>query len=366
VLINLGPADWLKDSAHDGNVNTTQGYDFVFTSGSNNIRYDCEIEKYNGTSGTLVAWVRIPSLSGSSNTTIRMYYGNSEITEDQACNIWQRPTYVWNSSYKLVQHLEESCASSGCIEDSTINNNDGTPYSSTTITNLYNSSGQINGADDFDGLDDYINCSDDASLRITGPLTIEAWVNFDSLGDTGDYIGLVAKWDYTDGGWVYGIFREPTSNKFSFHLASKAQSGNTWVVSNSVPSLNQWYHLVGAYDGTTMLLYINGAQQTDTATISGIYNTTTPVTIGMFEPTNNFWLDGTIDEVRISNMARSADWINTCYNNQNNPSTFYDVKSEINGNPEQPIPELSTTILFAVGLLSLAGYICVVRRRRRE
>jgi hypothetical protein len=36
--------------------------------------------------------------------------------------------------------------------------------------------------------------------------------------------------------------------------------------------------------------------------------------------------DGIIDEVRISNVARSADWITTEYNNQSNPN-FYSVGS---------------------------------------
>jgi RHS repeat-associated protein len=39
------------------------------------------------------------------------------------------------------------------------------------------------------------------------------------------------------------------------------------------------------------------------------------------------YFNGTIDEVRTSKIARSADWIKTEYNNQNSPSTFYTVSS---------------------------------------
>jgi Concanavalin A-like lectin/glucanases superfamily/Bacterial Ig-like domain (group 2)/IPT/TIG domain/Glucodextranase, domain B len=39
------------------------------------------------------------------------------------------------------------------------------------------------------------------------------------------------------------------------------------------------------------------------------------------------WLKGALDEVRISSIARSADWIATEYNNQNNPSAFYTIQS---------------------------------------
>ena len=36
-------------------------------------------------------------------------------------------------------------------------------------------------------------------------------------------------------------------------------------------------------------------------------------------------LDGAVDELRISNIARSVNWILTEYNNQNSPGTFYSV-----------------------------------------
>ena len=43
--------------------------------------------------------------------------------------------------------------------------------------------------------------------------------------------------------------------------------------------------------------------------------------------TAQFW-NGTIDEVRISSSARSADWIAAEYNNQSSPSTFYNFGAE--------------------------------------
>ena len=51
------------------------GDDIVFTNESN-IKLNHEIEIYASSSGYLVTWVNIPSLSSSSNTKIYMYYGN--------------------------------------------------------------------------------------------------------------------------------------------------------------------------------------------------------------------------------------------------------------------------------------------------
>jgi len=164
ILISLSSDTDLANDAQD------DGDDILFTSSDSTTKLRHEIEEFNGFTGKLVAWVRIPILSGSQDTEIYMYYGNS------GCSSQQDGENVWDSNYKMVQHLNESCASSSCILDSTSNNNDGTPYSDAIITDLYTSSGKINGANEFDGIDDYIDCGSDGSLDITDAITVEAWV----------------------------------------------------------------------------------------------------------------------------------------------------------------------------------------------
>ena len=39
-------------------------------------------------------------------------------------------------------------------------------------------------------------------------------------------------------------------------------------------------------------------------------------------------INGSVDEIRISNVARSADWMPASYNNQASPSTFYTVGAQ--------------------------------------
>jgi hypothetical protein len=56
---------------------------------------------------------------------------------------------------------------------------------------------------------------------------------------------------------------------------------------------------------------------------------------------NSTWgeyFQGIIDEVRISNTARSSEWISTSYSNQQNPDAFYSVGiEEIGQLPEEPV-----------------------------
>ncbi|NIR17479.1 MAG: LamG domain-containing protein, partial [Desulfobacterales bacterium] len=79
----------------------------------------------------------------------------------------------------------------------------------------------------------------------------------------------------------------------------------------------------GVVDRSNNLLraYKNGVQ-VDTSDIStvGSINVGDVLTIGR---DTWGWPDALIEEVRLSRVARSAEWIQTSYNNQNSPSSFY-------------------------------------------
>jgi hypothetical protein len=143
VLISLSQ-DWLKDTDHGGHVAQPDGGDIRFL-GADGSQFDHEVEEYDGTDGTLVAWVRIPSLSSSSDTEIHMMYGNP------TCPDQWNPSGVWDTNYRMVHHLQER---SGPHFDSTVNGNDGTPLGGV----IQDASGILDGADAFDGGDDRISC----------------------------------------------------------------------------------------------------------------------------------------------------------------------------------------------------------------
>ena len=349
-------ADWLKYEDTKGKVRESHGYDIVFTNADNSSLLDYEIEEYDGTNGKLVAWVKIPTLDHDDNTTIRLWYGNSAATD------WSNPTGVWDTNYKMVQHLNESCAAASCIKDSTSNDNGGTPYSGVTVTDLYTSSGKIDGADAFDNrTDDYVNCGHDASVQITGDMTIEVWIK---PNINGNYLGIIGTYDSgTRAKWQYNLHIKGTTHKIRF---TRGDFTNKDEVEGPILTTNTWYHIVAVDDGTYLRMYVNGIETenspisksvTPTSSFSNLY-------IGSyFTTSNNF--NGTIDEVRISASARSGDWIKTEYDNQNSPATFYEVKDRTDTGGSDPVPELPTIILFCIGLLVLAGYQRLERRRRR-
>ena len=179
VLFNTTSTN-LKSISNGGKVWNSNGHDIIFrgtddTTCGGYLRSPCtldhEIEKYDHTTGELVAWVRVPSIANG--TVIYVYYGNCAVNSST-----QHASAVWDSNFKAVWHLKES--GNGTVDeydDSTSNANDGqggggTAGSVPTLT----SSGKVNGAQEFDGTADYVKVPNDASLNITGAITISAWV----------------------------------------------------------------------------------------------------------------------------------------------------------------------------------------------
>ena len=144
------------------------GDDIAFANDTEWLDHEIELfnQEYNTTHAQLIAWVRIPHLSVSSNTNISMYYGNPYL------NTQENPTGVWDKNYKGIWHMKEINPI-----DSTINDNDGIENGGVT----HFDDGEINGANFFDGSNDYI------TIGNIGPeiKTIEFWMNPNNLGSGG-------------------------------------------------------------------------------------------------------------------------------------------------------------------------------------
>jgi gliding motility-associated-like protein len=152
--------------AHTGNggyIENINGYDIGFTAADGTSALDFEIEHYNGITGELTAWVRIPSLSATANTLIYLYYGNSSIVANPSV------ATTWNADYIGVWHLNDN------FDDATTNSNDGIP------TGTSNTGGFIAGGKELDGSGDYIrtSCND---LISEDNFTLSAWFRTDVTG----------------------------------------------------------------------------------------------------------------------------------------------------------------------------------------
>ena len=81
------------------------------------------------------------------------------------------------------------------------------------------------------------------------------------------------------------------------------------VLSNAAPTAGKWTLVTGVYNSATrsMSMYVDGVQQTATASVTGAFNATSSVTIGkrLWNGADDSFFAGAIDDVRIYSFAET-------------------------------------------------------------
>ncbi len=326
VLVKLDSSNFDFDNETDDGLNVR----FVDSQG-HPLSY--EIEDWDKAGQEAYIWVKVPDISSSSGASLYMYHDDySNLPYDS----FNDTTDVWSSGYAMVQH--GSNEESGVIYDSTSYGNNGTIYG-----DISGAAGIAGYAGSFNGIDDYVNCGNGNSLNIPDTITIEAWINPDTLS-TVNQNAIVSK---SLGYWFF----VSTTGKLSF-LRFNANDpdigyGHFSAFSTTADILTGTRtHVAATYDTTTgniVKLYIDGQLSSEGSFTNGaIDSTTTPLTIG--EWMGSHFFDGIMDEVRISDTVHSAEWIDASYNIETNPLGPADATSD-----------LATTGLNARGDLTLTG-----------
>jgi hypothetical protein len=286
VLVSLSDADLASKAQTDGD-------DILFTASDGSTKLDHEIESYSG--GTLVAWIKT-DVSSSVDTEIYMYYGN-----DSASN-QENPGDVWDSNYITIHHMEES---SGTAADSTGNANDATNINGVS----QGVAGKIGNAYSYDGSNDRSTMPKLFTSQTS--FTVEAWVN---TGSKHGYI--VSQRDGVGNGAFLQYY--PLEGNFQMYINS--------LILRVSSTAGSWHYVVGVYNSTTGQLSVDAGTPVS-GTAASVTWPDLVTFIGDRSTLGRAFL-GSLDEVRISSIARSNDYITTSYNNQNSPSGFYSVSSE--------------------------------------
>ncbi|MBI3597607.1 MAG: PxKF domain-containing protein [Nitrospirae bacterium] len=161
------------------------------------------------------------------------------------------------------------------------------------------SPGTVGQAFSFDGLDDFVNVPDAASLDITNQITIEAWIKPTALGGR-----IVDK--ITPGG-PDGYLLDTYSGHLRLIIGPYNLFGTTTL------SLDTFMHVAGVYDGSTMKVYVNGALDGSFPLTLPIPTNNLPLRIGIDQYGGSLY-NGLIDEVGIYNRALDASEIQAIYN----------------------------------------------------
>ena len=150
------------------------------------------------------------------------------------------------------------------------------------------------------GTDAWIKVASGTSLAFTNQYSVSAWVKAGrhqtaKIIEKGDWDGLGLGQDLWNG-WM-------TSVAFS--------DGSSSVISvGSRPNLNQWYYLVGTYDGATVKLYVDGTLKNSVSVAKNIRYNGRFISIGS-DAGNQKFFEGLFDEVSIWNQAMTTDQMTT-------------------------------------------------------
>jgi transcriptional regulator CtsR len=208
-----------------------------------------------------------------------------------------------NTSESLVLNLPFN----GSANDLSNNGNDGTINGAQLTTDKDNTAGM---AYSFDGSDDFIEIADAPELNVD-QITMTGWIYTDSYKDDQR---IISKETGTTMPWSsYTLLLSGTGERqLEFRIGIGGERFR--LASTSDIPLNQWVHVAGTYDGTTMRLYINGQLNNSLAASGVIQDTPNPIYVGG----SQFWprfFDGKIDEVRVYNASLDAQEIEDIYNN---------------------------------------------------
>ena len=168
-------------------------------------------------------------------------------------------------------------------------------------------SGQVGGALEFAGgpYGAYVDAGDMPALDITGEeITVIAWFKpASSDGAVNINAQIVSKWLGTNSAYTLGYDYLGETNTLMFVV----YTGTNGVAYGSiaVDDTSKWYHLTGVYNGSEVIVYIDGVAGTPVSHTGNMYNSSVPLRISGYG-NGHRTVDGTVDEVRIYNRALSA------------------------------------------------------------
>ena len=278
-----------------------------------------EIDTWNE-SGVSTVWVKIPRLV--KNGTITACYGFTGSGDPAPVD----PKDVWDDDYVGVWHLGESALP---LKESSETTCDFTRSAKTNQDPSYAAAGVVGGAVEFGAKSGSTLLADDHDLLDgLSSMTVEAWT-YQTEFDTSTYRYILTKRKAYNDDMSYYFYESWSPNGATNKTAlafgsSEGKAGKTCWLSGIAPRDSWNYRAVTyAYPSSsgntakaTFGRYLNGAASgnpTDVDSAATQYAGASALALGGGYQSGGGEFNGSIDEVRISKVARSAAWIKATY-----------------------------------------------------
>lgn len=271
ILVRVSPVDI------DYALAAADGHDLRFiASDGSHVPY--ELERFDP-GATSYVWLDVGHIGANESVMLEMDFGDPDVAPEHLA--------VWSADYAGVFHLDQ-------LVDSSANANTVIDMGSTQAPGMVGAGRHFVAANS-----EYLTIGSVGFPFGTTPRTECAWVMTDSTE-------LAFHW------WIaYGVFASE-AGYFTGRRGTAYYTGGTGddvVVNNVYTSIGIWHYACTAYDLATVTEYLDGvliaqAQRSWLLSPGGAF-----ISHHIDPSAPQAGWDGTVDEVRVSTIARPADWI---------------------------------------------------------
>ncbi len=291
-----------------------RGEDIRFSAKGKPLAY--QVERWDAAGGNADVWVGIPVIRGNEQQEIRMHWGNDKaLSESNGEQVFQT-----TEGFAGVWHLGDN------LEDATSNNLDGFNRADRPTINT---TGIIGDAQEF-GVNKLLVIRPPGAKpgrRVTcmpsgnSDRTMSAWVKPTSFEGRNWAQASIGGWGEPERG------QKPNMGLSYFTMTGRGQPrfhlyGFDPRCASPLPR-DEWRHVALAVSGDMVRFYVDGSLEEtinnngDLVSKLGTLRTpvSTPVDLGD-HGNGRGPFNGALDEVRFESVARSANWLKLCFENQ--------------------------------------------------
>jgi hypothetical protein len=171
------------------------------------------------------------------------------------------------------------------------------------------------GSLSFDGVNDYVDCGSNNTLNFTSSFSVSFWMNNNISTNTLEY--FVNRWTYSTGSYrQWSIDSGGVANRINFRISSNGTDGGSiGIFSTNALYSSGWHNICGTWNGSVMILYIDGGLVAGPTSITTMVSTPGQKTfIGGGNLGTDFPMSGNISQAQIYNRALTATEVLQNYN----------------------------------------------------
>jgi len=238
-------------------------------------------------------WVQVPRLFDT-NGFIYAYWCRSGL----AAPAFTTNGMTWSEGFGGVWHCHDTVTHGGKQRDASPYRSDATFYDANASSAAGTAGGAVGYATRLSGDADYLEVANSPGIRLRNAATCEIWAR-SGTATWNEYGALLSKRDH------YVLHPEQGLKTFTFYRWNPAMGGIGYA---PTADLTAWHYYAGTYDATATRVFMDGVRRGSAGGGPSLMEDTGFLTFGRDDGWARY-LNGWVDEARVSHVARSTNWI---------------------------------------------------------